>query len=126
MDNLIGDDGVAQSVLSLFNDPEVGLVFADDRHIVDLGANKPYTDQLCEMFGMPEVENTHVFPLGNMFWARIEAIKQLFELEKEIILQPEPLPYDGSFMHALERVSPALAGNNGFKFVTVYREGTIW
>lgn len=126
LQNLVGGDGVAESLLTLFNDPKVGLVFADDKHIVDIGDNQQYVDGLCQMLDLPKIINTHVFPLGNMFWARIDAIKQFFELDAKIILQPEPLPYDGSYMHAIERISPNLVQKNGYQFLTVYKEDTAW
>lgn len=126
MQNLVGGNGVSESLLSLFNDPEVGLVFADDKHIVDIGDNQQYVDDLCQMLDLPKITNTHVFPLGNMFWARIDAIKQFFELDPKTLLQPEPLPYDGSYMHAIERVSPNLVQKNGYRYLTVYKNGTTW
>lgn len=126
MQNLCGGNGIAKSVLSLFNDPQIGLVFAEDKHIVDIGDNRRYVDDLCDMLDVPRVGNAHIFPLGNMFWARLEAIRQFFDLDPEKLLQPEPLPYDGSYMHAIERISPNLVAKNGFKFVTVYKSGSAW
>ncbi|MBA3009203.1 MAG: glycosyltransferase [Proteobacteria bacterium] len=126
LDNLIGTKDDAKSVLSLFNDPRTGLVFPEDMHYVDMGKNKDYMDELCKMTGMTPIEETPVFPVGNMFWARTDSIKQLFELDKETILEKEPLPYDGSFMHALERITPSLVQKNKFTYTTVYKKGTRW
>jgi lipopolysaccharide biosynthesis protein len=105
---------------------KVGLVFAEDRHFMDMGDNKSYINELGAMLGLPEVNETPLFPLGNMFWARIDAIKDIFELDKDVVIQPEPLPYDGSYMHALERITPAVVNKNGYKYVTVYKDGTSW
>ncbi|QUE30949.1 rhamnan synthesis F family protein [Francisella philomiragia] len=126
LDNLVGSQPIANSVLSLFENEKVGLVFAEDRHFMDMGDNKSYIDELGTMLGLPEVNETPLFPLGNMFWARVDAIKDIFELEKDIVIQPEPLPYDGSFMHALERITPDVVNKNGYKYVTVYKDGTSW
>ncbi|MGD9825324.1 rhamnan synthesis F family protein [Desulfobacter sp.] len=126
LDNLIGTKDDAKSVLSLFSDPKTGLVFPDDMHYVDMGKNKDFMDELCKMTGMNPIEETPVFPVGNMFWARTDSIKQLFELDKEAILEKEPLPYDGSFMHALERFTPSLVQKNKFTYTTVYKKGTRW
>ncbi|MGD9969663.1 MAG: rhamnan synthesis F family protein [Sulfuricurvum sp.] len=128
LQNLIGNDEIASSqILNLFNDPKVGLVFAEDKHIVDLGDNKEYIDSLCRMLGINKnITNTPLIPLGNMFWARIDAIKDLFNLDPNKLLQPEPLPYDGSYMHALERITPNLIEKNGYFFATVYKRGTKW
>ncbi|MCK5535541.1 MAG: glycosyltransferase, partial [Bacteroidales bacterium] len=92
MENLIGDEEVAKSVLGLFSDPEVGLVFAEDAHTVDIGDNKEYINDLCKMINIQSVEETSIFPLGNMFWARVDAIKELFTLDKAKVLEEEPLP----------------------------------
>lgn len=126
MQNLVGGDGVSQSILSFFKDPKVGLIFAEDKHVVDIGENQYYVDKLCETLDIPKITNTHVFPLGNMFWARLDAIKQFFDLDEKIVLQAEPLPYDGSYMHALERISPNLVEKNQYQYLTVYNPGTTW
>ncbi len=126
LDNLIGSNDLSKSVLSLFNNKDIGLVFAEDRHFMDIGDNKEYLDELCNMMNIDKVNETPLFPLGNMFWARVDAIKDMFELEKSKILQEEPLPYDGSYMHALERITPFLATKNNYKYVTVYNRNTSW
>ena len=126
MQNLVGENGIAESILTLFNNPKVGLVFAEDKHKVDIGDNRKYMNDLCQMLDFPQITNTHIFPLGNMFWARIDAIKQFFELDPKKILKSEPIPIDGSYIHALERITPHLVQKNGFKFLTVYKNGTTW
>lgn len=126
MQHLIGDKDNAQSVLSIFNDPSVGLVFPEDTNTSNIGENKEFVAHLCKMLDLPVIEQTPVFPMGNMFWARVEAIKDLFHLDADVVLQPEPLPYDGSYMHALERITPNLSQKNGFKYLTVYKKGMAW
>lgn len=125
-ENLVGDEDVAKCVISLFNNPKIGLVFPEDSHVVNIGENKKYVEDLCTMMNIPIVEETIVFPLGNMFWARVEAIKDLFDLDPKVVLQKEPLPYDGSYMHAIERISPALIEKNNYIYKTVYKKGTKW
>jgi len=126
METLIGDVDSAKSVLSLFNDKKIGLVFADDNHVVDIGQNREYLDKLCNRIKMPYINETEVFPVGNMFWVRVNAIKELFSLDQDEILEEEPLPYDGSYMHALERITPSLVESNGYTFTTVHKQGTRW
>lgn len=126
LDNLIGDKDIANSVLSLFNDEQIGLVFPEDRLYMDIGKNKEYVDALCQMMGLDKINETPLFPLGNMFWARVDAIKDIFKLDKSVVVQEEPLPYDGSYMHALERITPAIVEKNGYNYVTVYKNETSW
>ncbi|MGD9969662.1 MAG: rhamnan synthesis F family protein [Sulfuricurvum sp.] len=126
LDNLIGDSTIINSLLALFNDPKLGLVFPEDSHVVDIGDNIEYISELCDMMNIPQIKEISVFPLGNMFWARLDAIKDLFDLNEIDILQPEPLPYDGSYMHALERITPALVQHQGYEFKTVLVKGSMW
>lgn len=126
MENLIGDLDVATSVLSVFNDPKIGLIFPEDSNVVDIGENRQFVTDLCDMLHLEDVYETPLFPVGNMFWARIEAIKSLFELDPAKILQDEPLPYDGSYMHALERITPHLVSQSGYKVKMTYKRGTSW
>lgn len=45
------------------------------------------------------------FPAGMMFWCRPIALKYLHEMSKTVgILPNEPLPIDGTYLHALERL----------------------
>jgi lipopolysaccharide biosynthesis protein len=56
------------------------------------------------------------FPVGTMFWARTKALKPLFDLNLSWSDYPdEPLPYDGSMLHAIERILPIIIGKNSFK-----------
>lgn len=126
MENLIGNADVATSVLSIFNDPKTGIIFPEDSNVVDIGENLPFITDLCEMMNLPHVEQTPLFPVGNMFWARLDAIKELFELDSMKILQKEPLPYDGSYMHAIERIIPHLVSQSGYNVQMTYKRGTYW
>ncbi len=127
LDNLIGDKNIARDVLAAFNDDKIGLVFAEDRHSSDIGENKIYMDNLASMLDIKtKIDETPIFPLGNMFWARTDAIKEIFDLDAKAILQKEPLPYDGSYMHAIERIIPYVVQKNGYSYMTVYKKGTMW
>lgn len=41
-------------------------------------------------------------------------------------IEKEPLLYDGSYMHAIERITPNRAGKNSFTYIATYKEGTKW
>ena len=46
-----------------------------------------------------------MFPAGGMFWARPAALEPLMTCVKSMeALPPEPLPVDGSSLHAIERL----------------------
>ena len=126
LDNLVGDNKTSNDVLNLFENKKVGLIFAEDRHYVDIGKNGRFVNSLAKMMDISKIKETYIFPIGNMFWARTDAIKDMFYLDKDEILQQEPLPYDGSYMHALERITPILVEKNSYEYITVYKEGTNW
>lgn len=58
-----------------------------------------------------------VFPVGNEFWYRPKALRQLFEMKKDDDDFPaEPVTQDGTFMHGMERVIPCVAHANGYEY----------
>lgn len=53
--------------------------------------------------------------VGTVFWCRTSAMKKLFEFGFSVNDFPkEPLPGDGSFSHALERILPYVAQDGGY------------
>jgi lipopolysaccharide biosynthesis protein len=91
----------------------VAMVFPDDPHVVGWGENLQHAIKLLP--GMEkECEKRELsFPIGSMFWARPSSIKQLFELGLTWEDYPEePLPYDGSMLHAIERLFGIVAMAN--------------
>ena len=67
---------------------------------------------------------TFNFPAGTMFWARTIALGPLFELGLSWDDYPaEPLPCDGSLLHAIERLLPCVAKNAGFRCVLTHVPG---
>lgn len=53
--------------------------------------------------------------VGTVFWCKTAALRQLFEYGFEAKDFPkEPLPGDGSFSHALERILPYIAQHHGY------------
>lgn len=56
------------------------------------------------------------YPVGGMFWSRPAAIRELLEQDYTYDQFPaEPLPNDGSMLHALERLIGLLAERNGYR-----------
>ncbi|MEP7704320.1 rhamnan synthesis F family protein [Paraglaciecola sp. 25GB23A] len=126
MNNLVGDKANVAQLLSQFEDRNCGIVYAADHHNVGLGENKQFADELCKAMNIEPMKYAANFPLGTMFWARPQALSLLFELDLSPFKQAEPLPYDGSYMHAIERLLPHVARSSGFEITTVYKPGTTW
>ncbi|MDB5069206.1 MAG: glycosyltransferase [Candidatus Eremiobacteraeota bacterium] len=126
---LVGDrDNLAQ-ILSLFGDDEhLGLVFAEDRHAMGWTKNGPFAVELAaRLTPRPHVPDFPVFPLGTMFWARPAVLEPLWRSKLEPGSFPvEPAPYDGTILHAIERMLPAIAESTGHSWTTVYRPGDAW
>ncbi|WP_025564770.1 rhamnan synthesis F family protein [Psychromonas sp. SP041] len=124
--NLIGSKETINDIFKPFEDDNIGLVFAEDCHNVDFGKNKTFSDTLCDAMNIEHLATATLFPLGTMFWAKPQALAPLFELDLESYLQKEPLPYDGSYMHASERLVSHVVSQSGYQLQTVYTEGTKW
>jgi lipopolysaccharide biosynthesis protein len=60
-------------------------------------------------------------PVGTMFWARPAALAPLLRLGLTWDdYPPEPLPIDGTMLHALERLIPLVAEDAGYRYATTY------
>jgi lipopolysaccharide biosynthesis protein len=59
-----------------------------------------------------------------MFWARVQALAPLFERNLDWQDYPvEPLPYDGTILHVLERLLPFVTSKQGFRLVLTNVKG---
>jgi hypothetical protein len=77
--------------------------------------HKPILDA-CRRFAPASV--------GTMFWARTDAIAPLLELDLGWNDYPaEPVPYDGTILHATERLFPVVAQHRGFEIAGTYVPG---
>ena len=104
-------------IAHMASDRSLGLVFPDDPHVVGWGENGALAASLAESLGLGELPKGHFnFPVGTMFWARTEALRPLVELDLGWDDYPlEPLPYDGTMLHAIERLLPFVAAKAGYR-----------
>jgi lipopolysaccharide biosynthesis protein len=128
-EHLIGGEfAMMDVVLEAFaEDKGLGLVFAEDPHLNDWDDNRPLADQLAQRIGLAwPLPNHFDFPIGGMFWARTAALQPLFDLGLGWDDYPqEPLPVDGTILHALERLLPFSADKAGFHYATTYVKGSM-
>lgn len=104
-------------------EPDIGLVFPDDPHLIGWEGNRTVGEALMERMDLGHVSLAHAidFPVGTMFWARTEALSPLLRLALTAEECPvEPVPDDGTLLHALERLLPAIAAAQGFRYATTY------
>ncbi len=117
------------TILSLFeHDPLLGLVFAEDRHCVNWGMNQDIAAALIKRLQPPAIlPDWPIFPIGTMFWARPAALAPLWSMAlSERDFPAEPVAYDGTILHALERMLPSLCESTAHEWCTVYRQGAGW
>ena len=120
LENLLGGSAPMADIIlgRMAADPSIGIVFPDDPHVVGWGANKPYAETLAARLDLPTLPENLAFPVGSMFWAKTEAIRPLFDLGLGWQDYPsEPLPYDGSMLHAMERMLPLVTAKQSTRVV---------
>lgn len=118
LENLLGKTHPMADVIlaKMIENPQIGMVFADDPNVVGWDANRPYAELFAAKLGLPSLPSSIVFPIGTMFWARTESLKPFAALGLTWDDYPEePLPYDGSILHALERLFPDVVKSQGYK-----------
>jgi glycosyltransferase involved in cell wall biosynthesis len=98
-------------------EPDLGLVFPSDPHLVGWGENRDVAISVAERIGYKDpLPEAFDFPVGAMFWARPAALRPLLALRLEWNdYPPEPVPYDGTILHALERAIPFAAQVAGLR-----------
>jgi glycosyltransferase involved in cell wall biosynthesis len=129
-DNLIGGDYpmLDIAIAAFASDSKLGLVFAEDPHLVGWDGNRENAETLAERMGLSrELPEFFDFPLGQMFWFRPAALRRLFELGLKWDDYPkEPVPYDGTLVHALERIVPFVVTSESYGLASLRAPHTTW
>lgn len=127
LENMIGGKfPMIDHIISSFqHDKNLGVIFADDPHVINWTDNRKHAEALASRmgFGKPLPENIN-FPAGTMFWARYEALKPLFDLQLCWDDYPrEPVPVDGTMLHAIERLIPLVSEQAGYTTAVTHIPG---
>jgi lipopolysaccharide biosynthesis protein len=127
VENLLGGKhAMMDLILDRFaRDPKLGLIFPCDPNMIGWTVNRSLAEALLERMGIAaDLPEDFFFPMGTMFWARTGAIAPLLELDLGWNDYPlEPVPYDGTILHAIERLFPVVAQHRGFKIAGTYVPG---
>ena len=127
-ENLLGNKNIIKKILTDFeNHDRLGFIFPENYHSIIKNSYfykyKIYyhLNRIFEIL-FPNKKfragNIMNFPAGNMFWARISAIYQIFN-EKLINLAPREYGQkDDTLLHAIERFWLFLVKLNGFSYKT--------
>ena len=76
---------------------------------------------LKKIFGNFEVGNKLIFPSGNMFWAKVNAIYQIFDFRLKLRFPTERNQTNETIMHGIERIWLYLVKLNGYYYKTIFR-----
>ena len=125
---LIGKSGgMMDAILAkMASDPSIGIIYPDDPGCFGWEGNYAYGEDLLKRMGFqsPDKDASMNFPVGTMFWARTAALKPLIDLNLKWEDYPEePLPIDGSMLHAMERLIGIVPGIAGYRTVVTQVEG---
>ena len=93
----------------MVRDPQLGLVFPDDPGCLGWTDNRKHAETLAHRLGIETLPEAINFPVGTMFWARQGALSKLYDLGLKWEDYPdEPIGYDGTMLHAIERLLPQI------------------
>ena len=122
--HLIGDEMPMIDIIkqAFIEDPRLGLVFPEDPFLLGWEQNLVLAQELAARLGLKAPLSTSInFPMGTMFWARPRALGSLIKLRVAEEEYPhEPVPVDGTILHALERLLPIIAEDAGYHYATTY------
>lgn len=125
--NLLGHRGTAMAdtiLTRMAEDSDLGLVFPQDPGCLNWSANRPHAEALATRLGLPPLPTAIDFPVGSMFWARRGALTPLYNLGLQWKDYPEePVGYDGTMLHAIERLIPQVCLNQGMHYGVSHTPG---
>jgi glycosyltransferase involved in cell wall biosynthesis len=125
--NLLGNTKLpmADRILSQFvQQPGLGMVFADDPNCLGWSENRDQAEALAQRLELPPLPAAINFPVGSMFWARQGSLQSFYGLGLKWDDYPEePLPYDGTILHAIERILPQVCMANGYSYAVTHVPG---
>lgn len=121
MENLLGGSNrMADIILGrLAEEPSIGMVVPDDPGAGGWDQNRSQAEPLAERMGIKALPDHFLFPMGSMFWARVDALRPLFDLRLGWEDYPqEPIHHDGTMLHAIERLFGIVAAHGTFRVAT--------
>lgn len=122
LNTLIGERGeVASFIFTKFiKDDKLGMVFAEDPCVPSWGLNKQICSNLTNKIDVAMEPVLTAYPTGNMFWIKSAAYKHLLNKNWAWSDFPkEPVGYDGTLLHAIERIGPLICKSAGLQWATI-------
>jgi hypothetical protein len=127
LSHLMGSEQTVREILDKLMQPGTGLIYPPTFHrlpywVHNWLSNTAQGHRLMEKLGASQVHKTYFsYPVGNMFWARVDALRPLLELKlKDEDYPEEAKQTDGEIMHALERLTTVVAASRGFQNYVIH------
>ena len=129
--NLLGNKVIISEILSDFeNNEKLGLIFPETYYkILNLFGKDINDNNLKYMNFIIKKINSNIrispnyfdYPAGNMFWAKVKAVYQIFELNLKTIFPEEKGQIDSTLMHGIERVWVYIAKLNEYYYKKIFK-----
>ena len=129
--NLLGNSDIISEILTEFeNNNHLGIIFPEVYYKVFetfgkniLGSNLKYMNSLIIKFApyLRLSTNNLDFPMGNMFWARVKSVYQIFFIKFYEQIPPENKQLDGTLFHGIERIWLYLVKYNGYYYKKIFK-----
>ncbi|MDO4288418.1 MAG: glycoside hydrolase family 99-like domain-containing protein, partial [Eubacterium sp.] len=125
--NLFGSTENIADIFSIFEErKDIGIIYPEAFPIVSKqavwGGNEYECENLIDELELDvELETRPVFPVGNMFWARTDAVKKIFQYEwTQEDFPEEKGQVNITLGHQIERIWCYLAFDAGYTYQTTY------
>ena len=128
--NLVGNKDIISDILNDFEkNNKLGFIFPEAFHkvLIIYGTytnkkDKYYMNYLLKKINKSfKIGKKIEFPIGNMFWAKIESIFQIFKIYLSIQFPEEKGQADETIMHGIERIWLYLVKLNGYYYKKIFK-----
>ena len=111
---------LTQTAIDAFEDDQLGLLFPDTSRSVGWGKNRPFCEAIAKSLGYTLKSHPGPMPIGNMFFARTKVVQAMRKATEGMEWPREPVPYDGTVLHAIERMWPVACERAGLDWATIF------
>ena len=127
--NLLGNKKIISEILYDFeNDEKLGFIFPEafvgiiKFFYKETKENKKWMNFLVsKLFSNYKIDGKFIYPAGNMFWTKIQAIFQIFTFDLSEYFPDEKNQTDETIMHGIERIWLFLVKYNNYNYKMIFK-----
>ena len=129
--NLLGSKEIISEILDDFErNDNLGLIFPETYYkVLNIFGKQIYDSNLNYMNFIIKQINKNIritpnyfdYPVGNMFWSKVKAVYQIFELNIKENFPKEEGQKDSSLSHGIERIWAYIAKLNQFVYKKIFK-----